>query len=83
MESDEEAFIEVEIQKGLDKLTEADLESSDTSASDVLNSDNSSSEDVNEVLNSGILIGEEQNYGFPVKINFNPFLYLRLNIIIM
>ncbi|XP_071121104.1 leucine-rich repeat- and IQ domain-containing protein 1-like [Mytilus edulis] len=50
MESDEEAFIEVEIQKGLDKLTEADLESSDTSASDVLNSDNSSSEDVNEVL---------------------------------
>lgn len=64
MESDEEAFIEVEIQKGLDKLTEADLESSDTSASDVLNSDNSSSEDVNEVLNSGILIGEEQIMGF-------------------
>ncbi|CAG2250295.1 unnamed protein product [Mytilus edulis] len=40
MESDEEAFIEAEIQKGLDKLTEADLESSDNSASDVLNSDN-------------------------------------------
>lgn len=49
MESDEEAFIETEIQKGLDKLTEADLESSDNSASDALNNDNSSSEDVNEV----------------------------------
>lgn len=46
----EEALIEEEIRKELDKLTEADLESSDNSLLDTNNTDNSLSEDGAEVI---------------------------------
>lgn len=47
MESEEDVLIEAEIQSGLDKLTEADLELSQSSNVELSNSDNSLSDDTN------------------------------------
>ena len=51
MESEEDALIEAEIQRDLDKLTEADLEWSQSSNVELSNSDNSLSDDANPVVN--------------------------------
>jgi hypothetical protein len=51
MESEEDVLIEAEIQRDLDKLTEADLEWSQSSNVELSNSDNSLSDDANLVVN--------------------------------
>jgi hypothetical protein len=51
MESEEDVLIEAEIQRDLDKLTEADLEWPQSSNVELSNSDNSLSDDANLVVN--------------------------------
>lgn len=51
MESEEDVLIEAEIQRDLDKLTEADLELSQSSNVELSNSDNSLSDDAYPEVN--------------------------------
>jgi len=51
MESEEDVLIEAEIQRDLDKLTEADLELSQSSTVELSNSDNSLSDDADPEVN--------------------------------